>query len=451
MGKKKRNHPDAEEILSRPWCYYCERDFDDLKILISHQKAKHYKCERCGRRLNTAGGLMVHMNQVHKETLTTVENALPNRAGPDIEIFGMEGIPEDIVVAHNQRVLSQFQLAAAERQAATGNPPPGGAGAAGPKKPKFESPAELKKRLAEHKAKLAEQATGGSSGGATPLGAHGMHGGSSNQGPSNMAGSPPFGQPSHAYGPPPSHGGYPPYSQPFEMSGSPYHHQPSFSPPPQAQHPHDYHHSGMPSYSGPQPYPPQQSYAPPGAPGFPTQYPGGPSPFGSGSPPPPFTQGHPPPPPRNMASPPNGPMPYRPGSLPPAASGLPQRPSFGLPPASPVTADPMHRGPTITPGGHAGGPPGVDQRGHDASGAPAANSAQDAANTAGEGDRTKVKKEKDKAAKLVYSDNEVSPEEKMAELSRYAFTLDKTGQTVLGDAIVPAVTGVVGDARAVQE
>ena len=45
-----------EEILARPWCYYCERDFDDLKILINHQKAKHFKCERCGRRLNTAGG-----------------------------------------------------------------------------------------------------------------------------------------------------------------------------------------------------------------------------------------------------------------------------------------------------------------------------------------------------------------------------------------------------------
>jgi hypothetical protein len=27
-----------------------------LKILISHQKAKHFKCDRCGRRLNTAGG-----------------------------------------------------------------------------------------------------------------------------------------------------------------------------------------------------------------------------------------------------------------------------------------------------------------------------------------------------------------------------------------------------------
>jgi len=58
--KNKRKQPDAEEILARPWCYYCERDFDDLKILISHQKARHFKCERCGRRLNTAGGELLY-------------------------------------------------------------------------------------------------------------------------------------------------------------------------------------------------------------------------------------------------------------------------------------------------------------------------------------------------------------------------------------------------------
>lgn len=55
MVKKKRG-PSLDELLSRPWCYYCERDFDDLKILTTHQKAKHFKCDRCGRRLNTAGG-----------------------------------------------------------------------------------------------------------------------------------------------------------------------------------------------------------------------------------------------------------------------------------------------------------------------------------------------------------------------------------------------------------
>ncbi|EPQ61744.1 hypothetical protein BGT96224_3320 [Blumeria graminis f. sp. tritici 96224] len=142
-----------------------ERDFDDLKILISHQKAKHFKCERCGRRLNTAGGLSVHMNQVHKETLTNVDNSLPNRQGLENEIFGMEGIPEDIVQAHSQRIIAVYYQAEAERRAVTGNPGPGGAASASgqPKKPKLESPAELKKRLAEHKARKAEQAASGAS------------------------------------------------------------------------------------------------------------------------------------------------------------------------------------------------------------------------------------------------------------------------------------------------
>ncbi len=152
-------------------------------------------------------------------------------------------------------------------------------------------------------------------------------------------------------------------------------------------------------------------------------------------------------------------MSYRPGSLPPAASGLPQRPSFGPPPVSPGMADPMHRGLTTTPG-VPGGPPAVDKRGPETSGpdamptssnAPAPKSAKGGEKTAGEGEGPKIKKEKDKATKLVYSDNVVSPEEKMAELPRYAFTPNDKGETVLGEATVPAVTGVVGDARAVQE
>lgn len=113
-------------------------------------------------------GLSVHMSQVHKEQLTEIENALPNRAGIDIEIFGMEGIPEDVLYAHRQRVATQFQQAEAERQAATGNPPSGASGKNQPsKKPKVENLSDIKKRLAEHRAKRA----GGSSGEATPVGA----------------------------------------------------------------------------------------------------------------------------------------------------------------------------------------------------------------------------------------------------------------------------------------
>ncbi|OAA62882.1 c2h2 finger domain containing protein [Niveomyces insectorum RCEF 264] len=156
MGKKRRNYPKLEELLDRPWCYYCpgERDFEDLKLLISHQKAKHFKCDRCGRRLNTAGGLSVHMNQVHKETLSHVDNAIEGREGLDVEIFGMEGIPEPALLQHHQQIVDDFHKYRADRQATTGNPPPGEPGSQRPphKKPKMETPEELKQRLAEYRA-----------------------------------------------------------------------------------------------------------------------------------------------------------------------------------------------------------------------------------------------------------------------------------------------------------
>ncbi len=110
------------------------------------------------------------MSQVHKENLTAVDNALPNRAGLDIEIFGMEGIPEDIAQQHTQRVLTNFHQAQADRQGAAANAAQGGQNPTAPKKPKIESVSDIKKRLAEHKAaKLAaEKDNGGSSGGSTP-------------------------------------------------------------------------------------------------------------------------------------------------------------------------------------------------------------------------------------------------------------------------------------------
>jgi len=94
------------------------------------------------------------MDQVHKETLTTVEDALPNRADPNnVEIFGMEGIPEDVMFAHRQRIAQAFQEAEAQRMATSGH---GGQNnnAASSKKPKItESKEDLKARLAAHKAK----------------------------------------------------------------------------------------------------------------------------------------------------------------------------------------------------------------------------------------------------------------------------------------------------------
>jgi hypothetical protein len=158
MVKKKRDRVDVEDLIARPWCYYCERDFDDQKVLISHQKAKHFKCDKCNRRLNTAGGLSVHLQQVHKETLTAVENAIEGRQGVEPEVFGMMGIPEDLLNAHRQRILNEFFKQEADRRAATGNPPPGQkTGEPSAKKRKMETPEELKARLAEHRAKRAAE------------------------------------------------------------------------------------------------------------------------------------------------------------------------------------------------------------------------------------------------------------------------------------------------------
>jgi hypothetical protein len=101
------------------------------------------------------------MNQVHKESLTSVENALPNRQGLEVEIFGIEGIPEDVVQQHNQRIIQNFYQDQADRYAATGNPPPGQNTNGPTKKIKIETADELKKRLADHRAKVAAQKSNG--------------------------------------------------------------------------------------------------------------------------------------------------------------------------------------------------------------------------------------------------------------------------------------------------
>ena len=125
--------------------------------------------------LTCAEGLNVHMSQVHKEALSAVDNALGNRSSLEIEIFGMEGIPQEILDQHQQRVTAQYYQNIAEKQGHAGSagaPGIAGAGVGQAKKPKFESPSDLKKRLAEHKARLAEQqANGGGSGNGTPVGA----------------------------------------------------------------------------------------------------------------------------------------------------------------------------------------------------------------------------------------------------------------------------------------
>ena len=52
--------------------------------------------------MNTIGGLVVHLQDVHKEHTNVVPNSIGGRETIDIEIFGMEGIPYEDLERHIQ-------------------------------------------------------------------------------------------------------------------------------------------------------------------------------------------------------------------------------------------------------------------------------------------------------------------------------------------------------------
>lgn len=91
------------------------------------------------------------MQQVHKETLDRIENAIEGREDPTVEIFGMTGIPEPVEKAHRERIQREFFADQANHRTNSGNVP----GAQPSKKIKIETPEEIKKRLAEHRARKA--------------------------------------------------------------------------------------------------------------------------------------------------------------------------------------------------------------------------------------------------------------------------------------------------------
>jgi hypothetical protein len=98
MGRKKSSSVRTKPAF-RPFCYYCDRDFDSEKILIQHQKIKHFQCSRCLRKNDTAQGLVGHMVQVHRETLMKVPNSLPDRDDPEVPIHGTSGVPRHVLMA----------------------------------------------------------------------------------------------------------------------------------------------------------------------------------------------------------------------------------------------------------------------------------------------------------------------------------------------------------------
>lgn len=76
-------------------------------------------------------------------------------------------------------------------------------------------------------------------------------------------------------------------------------------------------------------------------------------------------------------------------------------------------------------------------------GAPEASATPEAAEKT---EATEKKAKKDKPMRMIYSDNEVSPEEKMAKLPRYAFVPEEKNETALYDITEqPGVAGTVDE------
>lgn len=86
----------------RPFCFYCDRDFDNIKTLVAHQQTKHFNCVDCGLKFDTTTNLRVHMLNAHKKKLTAVTGAIEGRDNPDYVIHGMDGVPQHVKDARRE-------------------------------------------------------------------------------------------------------------------------------------------------------------------------------------------------------------------------------------------------------------------------------------------------------------------------------------------------------------
>lgn len=116
------------------------------------------------------------------------------------------------------------------------------------------------------------------------------------------------------------------------------------------------------------------------------------------------------------------------------SSNLPQRPAFNAPQIDAAQFQQLH------------GISGTNGQGPEASAVAEVGATSTPTPAAEPAAEKKGKKEKN--VRLVYGDNETSPEEKMAQLSKYSFTPDRSPATVLAsvtDSAGAAVTGTVDD------
>eukprot|EP01060_Flectonema_neradi_P005184 TRINITY_DN13436_c0_g1_i2.p1 TRINITY_DN13436_c0_g1~~TRINITY_DN13436_c0_g1_i2.p1 ORF type:complete len:385 (+),score=97.11 TRINITY_DN13436_c0_g1_i2:59-1156(+) len=112
MPKKKKSAEERDKDI-KPWCYYCEKKFGDESMLIQHQKEKHFRCPRCDRRLNNAIGLRNHYIKQHTLEIKKVPGAMEHRSTFEFEVFGMEGVPNELLSPEERKHYGREKKGAA--------------------------------------------------------------------------------------------------------------------------------------------------------------------------------------------------------------------------------------------------------------------------------------------------------------------------------------------------
>ena len=76
--------------------------------------------------MTTVGALAIHSQQVHKETLHKVPNAREGRDSIDVQVYGMEGVPDELIVAGTKRQrMTKSELDAEDAKQVVGGGMPG--------------------------------------------------------------------------------------------------------------------------------------------------------------------------------------------------------------------------------------------------------------------------------------------------------------------------------------
>lgn len=100
MGRRKRDYSYA-----KPFCYYCDKTFNNEIVLHQHQKGKHFTCDfngdrkECKKKFPTTASLFNHCKTEHQMDMEKfkIPNALEGRNSPDLNIFGMTNVPRKLI------------------------------------------------------------------------------------------------------------------------------------------------------------------------------------------------------------------------------------------------------------------------------------------------------------------------------------------------------------------